>query len=79
MKNIDVVNLFIEERIFKLEKKQGEYNFNQNSIDELKNIQAIIFKIKGHKNPEVNNIEDFLEVLTTLHDYKMPSNINGDD
>ena len=71
MKNIDIVNLFIEERIFELEKKQGEYNFNQNSIDEL--------KIKGHKNPEVNNIEDFLEMLTALHDYKMPSNINGDD
>ena len=41
MKKIDVVELFVTERILKLTKEQGEKNYYQSIINELTDIQSV--------------------------------------
>ena len=46
MRKIDVVELFVTERILKLTKEQGEKNYYQSIINELTDIQSVIMKVK---------------------------------
>lgn len=50
MKNIDVIGLFVNERMLELMVEQGEHSYNQKMIDELARVKAIIYKVKELAN-----------------------------